>query len=195
MTEIYAKCGQVEVRAYETRDFKAWLDANTNTLPLQNKFDLPPRPAEHLNEEFFAQILDAQKAARALGEQFNLGVFCPDNGTFFGGASLMDIKRGVLFNAIIGCWFYNQHWGNGYAKDSLDALIEIAFGQLRLHRIEAGIEPENFRSIRLAEKTGLRLEGLKKKLLWLREDWRDCLIYAMTSEEKNIVHSGFIKTG
>ena len=195
MTEIYAKHGRVEVRPYALSDAQAWLTANKDVLPLQNKFDLPSRAQEELSEAFFAQILDAQKADRELGEQFNLGIFCPVTGSLLGTASLMDIKRGVVFNGILGYRIFNQQWGKGYAADALNCLIEIAFGCMGLHRVEAGIEPDNFRSIRVAEKAGLRLEGLKKKLLWLREDWRDCLIYALTSEEKGIVHPGFVKTG
>ena len=39
MTEIYAKHGRVEVRPYALSDAQAWLTANKDVLPLQNKFD------------------------------------------------------------------------------------------------------------------------------------------------------------
>ena len=188
------KTARLEIRAYEKKDFNTWAEANLLPGPLQNRFDLPPRKMDELTPEFFDKILAAQAANREQGEFFDLGVFCLKHGTLFGGVSVMDVKRIVVFNANIGYRFYNQHWGKGYALEAVEGAIDIAFSQLSLHRVEAAIEPDNFRSIRLAEKVGLRLEGFKRRFLYLQDGWRDCLIYAMTSEEKGIAHPGREKT-
>lgn len=50
--------------------------------------------------------------------------------------------------------------GRGYATRALRLLCEHAFGELDLYRVEAHIDPENRRSLRLASRAGLRREGI-----------------------------------
>ncbi|NBW81893.1 N-acetyltransferase [bacterium] len=190
MTTIHKTTQRLIIRPFEKEDFTSWSEAHRSVGHLKNHFDLAPRNPEELTPEIFDQILTDQAANREKGELFDLGAFCREKGTLLGGVSLMDIRRIVVFNTNIGYRFFNQHWGKGYAKEAVDAAIDIAFTQLALHRVEAAIEPDNFRSIRLAEKVGLRLEGFKRRFLHLRNGWRDCLIYAITSEERNIEHPG-----
>jgi ribosomal-protein-alanine N-acetyltransferase len=52
-----------------------------------------------------------------------------------------------------------------------------------LHRIEICIRPENTNSRRVVEKLGFREEGLRPAYLHIDGDWRDHLVYVMTSEE------------
>ena len=63
------------------------------------------------------------------------------------------------------------------------AAIKFAFNELKLHRVEAGIEPSNKRSIALVKSLGLRREGLSKRRLFLNDQWLDMSIYALTKEE------------
>ena len=60
------------------------------------------------------------------------------------------------------------------------------FKDIKLHRIEAGVEPGNRRSIRLAKSLGMRREGLKKRAIFLRGEWRDLLMFTLTSEDLGI---------
>ena len=83
--------------------------------------------------------------------------------------------------------------GQGYGKESLKALIIFAFKHLKLHRVEAGIEPNNIRSLRLAKSVGLRKEGTKKRMLYLRDKWQDIVIYSATCEEFGYKFKGDIK--
>jgi ribosomal-protein-alanine N-acetyltransferase len=54
---------------------------------------------------------------------------------------------------------------------------------LNLHRLEICIIPRNANSKRIAEKLGLRLEGLAEKFLEINGVWEDHLRYAITAEE------------
>ena len=68
--------------------------------------------------------------------------------------------------AEIGYILNREHWGRGVMNEALGAVIDWAFGTLRLHRIEADIDPRNARSVRALERLGFVREGL------LRERWR-----------------------
>lgn len=61
--------------------------------------------------------------------------------------------------AEIGFALARAAWGQGLMPDALTALIDHAFEDLRLHRIEADADPRNSASLRLLEKLGFRREG------------------------------------
>jgi ribosomal-protein-alanine N-acetyltransferase len=62
-------------------------------------------------------------------------------------------------------------------------MLRYAFDELRLHRIEAAIVPRNAPSRRVADKLGLRDEGVARRLLQIRGVYEDHVRYAITSEE------------
>ena len=68
--------------------------------------------------------------------------------------------------AEIGWALGREHWGRGYAREAISRLLDFAFGPLELARLEADIDPNNARSLRLAEGLGFVREGLA------RERWR-----------------------
>jgi ribosomal-protein-alanine N-acetyltransferase len=52
--------------------------------------------------------------------------------------------------------FGRAHWGRGYAAEACRAMIEYAFGELRLRRLVTGCHPENLRARRLQDRLGMR---------------------------------------
>lgn len=70
-------------------------------------------------------------------------------------------------------------WGNGYATEAAKTVIRFGFDQLQLHRIEAGVATENKVSIRVLEKLGMTREGIRRKILPIRGQWKDNYHYAI----------------
>ncbi|HLY85676.1 MAG TPA: GNAT family N-acetyltransferase [Gaiellaceae bacterium] len=58
----------------------------------------------------------------------------------------------------IGWLLAREHWGRGYAAEAALALRDWAFDDRGLRRLISLIEPENVRSIRVAERLGERYE-------------------------------------
>ena len=106
----------------------------------------------------------------------------------------MDVLRGVGQSAYLGYFISNRFWGRGFGKEAVLAMIDIAFRDIKLHRIEAGIEPSNRRSILLVRSIGLRKEGLKRRAVFLRGYWNDLVMYSATCEEFGIKWKGLPKT-
>ena len=75
------------------------------------------------------------------------------------------------------------HWGNGYATEVAKRLIRFGFEILNLHRIEAGVATENKRSIKVLEKAGMTIEGIRRKILPIRGDWVDNYHYAILESD------------
>jgi len=74
-------------------------------------------------------------------------------------------------------------WGKGFATELAIRIFQFAFRDLGLHRIEAGVETENVRSIKVLEKLGMIREGIRRKILPIRGEWKDNYHYAILEEE------------
>ncbi len=63
----------------------------------------------------------------------------------------------------IGYDISKAFWGKGYAPEAISALLDYAFTNLKLNRIEAKVEPENLNSISVLKKLKFTLEGTLRK--------------------------------
>jgi len=79
--------------------------------------------------------------------------------------------------------FAPDYWGKGYATEVAKNLIMVGFDQFQLHKIEAGVATENERSIRVLEKVGMIQEGLRRKILPIRGEWKDNYHYAIVEDD------------
>lgn len=68
--------------------------------------------------------------------------------------------------------------GRGYMRDAVTTLLPVAFGPLRLHRIEAATMLTNAASIRVLESCSFEREGLARSYLKINGRWEDHLLYA-----------------
>jgi RimJ/RimL family protein N-acetyltransferase len=67
--------------------------------------------------------------------------------------------------AEIGYALGRDYWRQGYMQETLNAVLNYAFAELNLHRIEADVDPRNAASVRTLERLGFQREG------YLRERW------------------------
>ena len=74
-------------------------------------------------------------------------------------------------------------WGQGLATEAVKTLLSYAFDQLKLHRVEAGCAVGNAGSARVLAKSGMQLEGRKRKALPIRGNWYDNFMYAILAED------------
>ena len=175
-------------------DFAAWRTSFSSMKPQQNKWDRQNRSKTDLTKSNFKKILKSQKSLRDQDKFYDLAVFEKKSGELVGTVAAMDVLRGLGQTAYLGYFMHNRHWGKGYGKEATLAMIDIAFRDIKLHRIEAGIEPSNRRSIMLARSIGLRKEGLKKRAVFLRGKWNDLVMYSATCEEFGVKWKGVPKT-
>jgi [ribosomal protein S5]-alanine N-acetyltransferase len=83
----------------------------------------------------------------------------------------------------LGYWVGAPFEGQGYMREGLALALRRAFGALKLHRVEANIQPENARSIALVKRAGFRREGYSERYLKIAGRWRDHERWAMTVED------------
>jgi ribosomal-protein-alanine N-acetyltransferase len=85
--------------------------------------------------------------------------------------------------ADIGYVLARDHWGRGYMTEAGRAILDAAFGQLKLHRVWATCDPRNRASYRVMEKLGMRREAHLIKDVLEKGEWRDSYLYAVLAEE------------
>ncbi len=78
---------------------------------------------------------------------------------------------------------FPEFWGNGYATETAKRLIKFGFEKCNLHRIEAGVATKNMASIKVLEKAGMTNEGIRRKILPIRGEWKDNYHFAIIEDE------------
>lgn len=94
-------------------------------------------------------------------------------GEIAGVANLSEIVRGVFQSAYLGFYASALHSGQGLVKEGVQLLLRHAFRELKLHRIEANVQPRNLRSRSLVRSLGFHREGLSPRYLKIGGRWRD----------------------
>ncbi len=82
----------------------------------------------------------------------------------------------------VGYVIARSHQGKGYATEALCAVIEWAFQQPSIYRVNASTDVDNIASRRVMEKAGMQREGLLRKYMLhpnISDVPRDCYIYAI----------------
>jgi [ribosomal protein S5]-alanine N-acetyltransferase len=105
-------------------------------------------------------------------------------GAIAGVFTISQIVRGAFQSAYLGYYASASHAGKGYMREAIQLVLDLAFGPLGLHRIEANIQPANAASIALAKGAGFRLEGFSPRYLLIGGQWRDHERYAVTADER-----------
>lgn len=121
---------------------------------------------------------------RALDQRFEPMLACRrEDGAIVGFFNLSEIIRGRLQGAFLGYGAVAAHAGRGYMSEGMQLLLRRAFTELRLHRVEANIQPGNAASIALARRSGFVREGLSERYLKIGGRWRDHERWAIRAEQ------------
>jgi len=95
---------------------------------------------------------------------------------------LMTWETGYIFN--------RKYQKNGFATESLKAVIEYGFKYLYVHKIIAHCNPKNISSWKLLERVNMKREGKLRKNIYFRKDnkgypiWLDTYEYGILKEER-----------
>ena len=99
-----------------------------------------------------------------------------------GDLALNNIIRGAFQSCHLGYKIDERELNKGLMTEAVRAAIAYAFGEMRLHRIEANIMPRNQRSRRVVEKLGFEEEGLARKYLKINSVWEDHIHYVIFND-------------
>jgi RimJ/RimL family protein N-acetyltransferase len=76
-------------------------------------------------------------------------------------------------SAELGYWIAEEFWGNGYAAEASEALVERAFSDLNVNKIYATYRVENSQSKRVLEKLGFKFHAEMTNINYLGESFSE----------------------
>ena len=140
---------------------------DSNFYTLENQRDLLT--------ESYRQLLN--------GTNIELGIFRDNN--FIGKIKLSNIVYGSLKSGVLGYSIDQDEQGKGYMKESVYLLLEYAFNECGLHRVEASALVHNNKSRRVLDAVGFRLSGINEKYLLVNGKWQDHATYYIIKDHFN----------
>ena len=130
----------------------------------------------------FAAYVERYNAAPATARHLGLLVLRNDDDALAGVINFSEIVRGGFQSAYVGYYAFAPLAGEGYMTEAFALALDFAFRTLRLHRVEANVQPANSRSLALVARIGFVREGYSRRYVKIAGRWRDHVRYAMLVE-------------
>ncbi len=166
------------LKTIELSDFdilKDYLVRNRNFL---SEWE-PKRETSYYENDNILQIIKEDSYNDSNQSKITLYILPKGENRIIGSVTLSNIVRGVFLSCFLGYKLDKDEINKGYMTEAIEKVINIAFNQLKLHRIEANIMPRNKQSIKVVKKLGFEYEGLSKSYLKINSKWEDHEHYAL----------------
>jgi ribosomal-protein-alanine N-acetyltransferase len=75
------------------------------------------------------------------------------------------------------------YWGQGIMTEALRAVLEYGFEKMALNRIQAIIDSENARSLKLVHRLGFKKEGVLRQRSYFKGQFRDDVCFSLLKKE------------
>jgi RimJ/RimL family protein N-acetyltransferase len=112
--------------------------------------------------------------ARVEDRRYAFGIW--EDARLVGALSLSNVIRGPMLSATIGLWLDYDARGRGIGKRAIALACRTAFEELRLHRLDAGVQPTNLASLGALRANGFTEIGLARQYLLIGGRWTDHLL-------------------
>ena len=182
MPEVVLRGERLYLRPPRRGDYRQWAAVRGAS----REFLVPWEPA--WPEDALTRACYRRRLRRAsldwredLGYSFHL--FERRQDRLLGGVALNNVRRGVAQSCSVGYWMGAPYARQGFMTEALAAVLDFAFEDLGLHRVEAACLPSNQPSRRLLGKMGFKEEGFARKYLRINGAWEDHILFAMLRED------------
>jgi [ribosomal protein S5]-alanine N-acetyltransferase len=133
-------------------------------------------PAQSLDDayEFLTRIAELEKNTEAV----TWGIALRDEPHLIGTICLWNIQK-EHYRAEVGYNLLPDYWGKGIMQESIKEVIDYGFNAMKLHSIEANVNPDNAASIRLLERNKFKREAYYKENFYFNGKFLDTAIYSL----------------
>lgn len=172
---------RLEIRPLTKKDFKRWVIACELSPDSKSKFDSPPPSDTSLI--FFTSMLESQKKNAKEDSTYVWWLVNKKDSEIVGVIDIHIIVRDDLLKANLGYHIFNRYWRKGYAKEALKKLCKETLRDLKINRLEAIIDFDNYPSIKLVKNLGFHKEGIRKHYWYQNGRWEDQIAYSITRND------------
>jgi len=166
-------------------DWKAWSGLREESRDFLTPWE-PTWPHDALTRHAFRRRLKAYNHEWRCGTGFSFLVHRLSDQVMMGGVTISNVRRGVAQAASIGYWIGERYARQGFMSEAVAAVVEFAFEELALHRVEAACLPHNDASRTLLLKVGFRQEGYARQYLRINGKWQDHLLFEMLRDDPRL---------
>ncbi|MBC7741838.1 MAG: GNAT family N-acetyltransferase [Bdellovibrionaceae bacterium] len=173
---------RLTLRLLTKNDYRAWFESCVDRKPAANKWDRGPRSPNECTKMIFTKLHRRLKRLADTDDYYRYYIFKKKSGKIVGEIDFDIFVRSTHQFSNYGYQIYNPYWGHGYGQEAARAGLKIGFKDLKLNRLEAAINLDNRKSIRLVKAIGMHKEGIKKRYWFENKKWVDHLIYVANPE-------------
>jgi len=165
---------KVYLREPTAKDFEEW-----DALYKSNR-----RLHRGLISPTFRRVDFEDLLVRNQGEDYESLLICANETVAIAGTiTLSQIFRKAFQNAFLGYLLGEKFTGKGYMTEAVKLMLKYAFSNLKLHRVEANVQPNNAPSINVLKRCGFSKEGFSRNYLKISGKWRDHERWAIIKED------------
>jgi RimJ/RimL family protein N-acetyltransferase len=139
-----------------------------------------PRTRDETAEMLRVKI--GRRSLRLDGDRLSFAIVLRSTGELVGD-DLLALPSVEHRQGEIGFVVHPDHQGHGYATEASRPLLQIAFGQIGLHRVVGRTEARNAASARVLEKLGMRREAHFVENEFVKGEWQSELVYAILDRD------------
>ena len=170
----------VTLRAPRLQDYATWCALRDESRDYLTPWE-PSWPDDDLTRTAFRRRLSIYAREQEQGHAWPMFILAEE--TLVGAITLSNVRRGVAETGTLGYWIGQRFAGRGFATAAVRSMVDHAFDELRLHRVEAACLPANHASRRVLEKAGFELEGRARAYLKINGDWADHLLFGRVNDD------------
>lgn len=135
----------------------------------------PTRDVTFYNVDTQRNILAESYKQYMNGTTLDMGIFKENK--LIGKIKLSNIVYGVFKSAFVGYSIDKDCQAKGYMKEALALVMDYAFDNMGLHRIEASTLLDNEKSKGVLKSSGFKELGINYKYLFINGEWRDHITF------------------
>lgn len=159
----------IVIRQWKNEDLQELVSQANNVNVWNNLRNYFPHPyTEEHGKAWLEKVVDALPA-------INMAIEA--DGKLAGGIGLILNGDVYIKSAEIGYWLGEQYWGKGIATEAVRQMTEYAFYYFDLVRLYAEVFETNKASMRVLEKNGYYLEGVRRKAVFKNDVLMDDYIW------------------
>ncbi|WP_096187381.1 GNAT family N-acetyltransferase [Evansella halocellulosilytica] len=113
-------------------------------------------------------------------KSYEFAITDKESGELFGAIALSNNE--TFQNGEIAYWIGEQFWGNGYATEAAQAIIQFAFDEKNYHKVFARYFHSNPASGRVLQKLGMKKEGVFLDHVRKENRYEDLVYYGIIDE-------------
>lgn len=176
--ELHLNGRRLFLRPPAEHDWEAWSELRQTSREFLMPWE-PVWPRDALSRSTFRHRLRRYNTDIRDGTGYSFLLFRRGDEGLLGGITLSNVRRGVAQCASLGYWIGEPHARKGYMTEAIGSLLDFAFGELDLNRVEAACLPNNTASRGLLQKCGFSEEGYARSYLRINGRWHDHQLYAI----------------